>query len=52
MTFLFDEQLPHLLASWLQTKGFDTLHVTALLTNEHIPDNYICERSMADERVE
>ena len=51
MKFLVDEQLPHLLAEWLQTRGYDAVHVTALLTNSRIPDGYICERSMAEERV-
>ena len=51
MKFLVDEQLPYLLADWLQEKGYDAIHVTSLLTNERIPDGYICERSMAEERV-
>ena len=51
MKFLIDEQLPYLLADWLQDKGHDAVHVTSLLTNERIPDGYICERSMVEERV-
>ena len=51
MKFLIDEQLPYLLADWLQEKGYDAIHVTSLLTNERIPDGYICEQSMAEQRV-
>lgn len=51
MNFLVDEQLPYLLADWLQSKGHNAIHVTTLLTNEHVPDGYICERSMAELRV-
>ena len=51
MKFLVDEQLPHILADWLSEKGHDTVHVSALLTNTKIPDDYICERSMAESRV-
>ncbi|MFD2574501.1 DUF5615 family PIN-like protein [Spirosoma soli] len=51
MRFLVDEQLPYLLADWLQEKGQDAVHVTTLLTNSRIPDGYICERSMAEQRV-
>lgn len=48
---MIDEQLPFLLADWLQSKGYDAVHVTTLLTNEHIPDGYICERSMLEKRI-
>jgi predicted nuclease of predicted toxin-antitoxin system len=51
MRFLVDEQLPVLLADWFQSKGHDTIHVSALMTNAHVSDNDICERSMAEERV-
>jgi predicted nuclease of predicted toxin-antitoxin system len=51
MRFLIDEQLPQLLADWLQIKGYDAVHVTTLLTNRRIPDDYICERSIAEQRV-
>ena len=51
MKFLIDEQLPYLLVEWLQSKGYDAIHVSTLLTNARIPDEYICERSMAEERV-
>ena len=51
MKFLIDEQLPGLLAEWLCGRGYDAIHVSALLTNTHIPDGYICERSMAEQRV-
>ena len=51
MKFLVDEQLPRLLVDWLNTKGHDAVHVSALLTNTRIPDDYICERSMAEKRV-
>ena len=51
MRFLIDEQLPYLLADWLQTKGYDAIHVTTLLTNSRIPDGYICDRSMIEQRV-
>ena len=51
MKFLIDEQLPYLLSEWLQSKGYDAVHVSALLTNARIPDGYICERSMAEERI-
>ena len=51
MKFLVDEQLPYLLADWLQAKGHDAIHVSALVASNRIPDNYICERSMAEERI-
>ena len=51
MKFLVDEQLPQLLADWLQEKGHDAVHVSALLTDAKIPDDYICERSMTEERT-
>jgi len=51
MKFLVDEQLPKLLADWLLEKGYDSVHVSALLTNTKIPDGYICERSMTESRV-
>ncbi|WP_420148134.1 DUF5615 family PIN-like protein [Spirosoma sp.] len=51
MKFLVDEQLPHLLSEWLQSKGYDALHASALLTNTRIADEYICERSMSEERI-
>lgn len=51
MKFLVDEQLPQILADWLLEKGYDAVHVSALLTNTKILDGYICERSMAESRV-
>ena len=51
MKFLIDEQLPKLLADGPLEKGYDLVHVSALLTNTKIPDGYICERSMAESRV-
>jgi predicted nuclease of predicted toxin-antitoxin system len=51
MKFLIDEQLPNLLVEWLLSKGYDTVHASALLTNTRIPDEYICECSMAEERI-
>ncbi|MBD2705124.1 DUF5615 family PIN-like protein [Spirosoma sp. BT702] len=51
MKFLIDEQLPYLLAEWLQMKGHDAVHVSALQTNTRILDGYICERSMTEERI-
>ena len=51
MKFFVDEQLPVLLADWIQTKGFDAEHVTSLLTGIRIPDGYICERSMTEQRI-
>lgn len=51
MRFLVDEQLPQLLADWLVEKGHDAIHVSALLTNSKIPDGYICEQSMVEERT-
>ncbi|MBC7571454.1 MAG: DUF5615 family PIN-like protein [Spirosoma sp.] len=51
MKFLVDEQLPVLLAEWLQSKGYDAVHVSSLLANVRIPDSYICERSMAEDRI-
>lgn len=33
MKFLVDEQLPKLLAEWINTKGFDAIHVATLGTN-------------------
>ena len=51
MKFLIDEQLPALLAEWLCSRDHDAIHVSALLTNTRIPDGYICERSMAEQRV-
>ncbi|MBC7568646.1 MAG: DUF5615 family PIN-like protein [Spirosoma sp.] len=51
MTFLIDEQLPRLLADWLQEKGYDAIHVSALLTDSRISDEFICEQSMLQERT-
>ncbi|GAB3557849.1 DUF5615 family PIN-like protein [Spirosoma fluminis] len=51
MKFLVDEQLPFMLADWLQAKGHDAIHVTTLLSGAYIPDNYICERSLAEQRI-
>jgi predicted nuclease of predicted toxin-antitoxin system len=51
MKFPVDEQLPQILADWLSEKGYATAHVSALLTNAKIPDDYICKRSMAESRV-
>jgi len=51
MKFLVDEQLPGLLAEWLQSKGYDAIHVATLLTGTRIPDGLICRRSMEEQRV-
>lgn len=51
MKFLVDEQLPALLAEWLCSRNHDAIHVSALMTSTRIPDGYICERSMVEERT-
>ncbi len=51
MKFLIDEQLPPLLVDWLQEKGYDTIHATALATGDRITDHYICQRSIDEQRV-
>lgn len=51
MKFLVDEQLPYLLVEWLQNKGYDTLHVSTLLSNERVTDEYICKQSMIEKRI-
>lgn len=51
MKFLVDEQLPGLLAEWLQSKGHDAIHVATLFTGTRIPDGFICRRSMDEQRI-
>lgn len=53
MRFLIDEQLPHLLASWLESKGHDAIHISTLTSdsNVRISDEYICARSMVEKRI-
>lgn len=51
MRFLVDEQLPFLLADWLRSKGYEADHVSSLFSGNRIPDGYICERSMLEQRI-
>lgn len=53
MKFLIDEQLPNLLAEWLESKGHDAVHISGLTSDSdvRISDEYICECSMMEERV-
>ena len=51
MKFIVDEQLPGLLADWLEEKGHDSVHISGLFTGTKIPDTYICELSMRENRV-
>nr|WP_177225850.1 DUF5615 family PIN-like protein [Arsenicibacter rosenii] len=41
MKFIIDEQLPFLLAEWLQSKGYDAIHVSSLSTGNQISDSFI-----------
>ncbi len=51
MKLLVDEQLPQLLAEVLQSKGFDAVHISALLTGERITDSSIIQISIDQNRV-
>lgn len=51
MKFLVDEQLPKLLAEWINTKGFDAIHVATLGTNSSFSDKDIRGVSMAEKRI-
>ncbi|MCA0230210.1 MAG: DUF5615 family PIN-like protein [Bacteroidetes bacterium] len=51
MKFLVDEQLPKLLADWINSKGFDAIHVDTLGTDISFSDKDIRGISMAEERI-
>jgi predicted nuclease of predicted toxin-antitoxin system len=51
MKFIIDEQLPTLLSEWLNSKGYDAIHVLTLGTDKPIPDHVISALSMAEQRI-
>ena len=51
MKFLVDEQLPKLLADWINSKGFDAIHVATLGTDTSFSDKDIRGVSMAEKRI-
>ena len=51
MRFLIDEQLPHLLADVLRSKGLEAIHVSSLLIGERIPDSFIIHTSVTQNWV-
>ncbi len=51
MKFLVDAQLPHRLADWLNTKGFDAVHTLDLPLGNQTPDAIINDVSIAEDRM-
>ncbi len=51
MKFIVDSQLPFALAKYIQEKGFDVLHTSALPNKEYTTDNEIREISVREDRI-
>jgi len=51
MKFIVDAQLPKRLSTWLNDKGFDTIHTLELTNKNKTTDSEISLLSMREERI-